>query len=76
MKTIEIQDESMGTEEKFQLYINGAPRACVVKKHGDVQLIWQVHGPQYWPDAQVLLQGILELSVIASKLSGDKKNGH
>lgn len=76
MKTIEIHDESTGTEQRFQLYINGGPRALVLKKGGDTQLVWQVQGPQYWPDAKILLQGLLELSVVADKLSGEKKNGN
>jgi hypothetical protein len=75
MNSIEIHDESVGTEQRFQLYVDGGPRALLVKKHGDVQLIWQVQGPQYWPDAKALLQGLLELSVIADKLSGEKNGG-
>lgn len=74
--TIEIIDESTHEEIRFQLYIDGGRRALVSKKSGTVQLHWQVYGPQYWPEAQVLMQGLLELSVIADQLSGDKKNGN
>ena len=73
MTSIKIHDESVGTEQRFQLYIDESPCALVLKKGGDTQLVWQVQGPQYWPDAKVLLQGLLELSVIADKLSGEKK---
>ena len=72
MNSIEIHDESVGAEQRFQLYINGSPCALVLKKDGDTQLVWQVQGPQYWPNAKALLQGLLELSVIADKLSGEK----
>lgn len=70
--TIEIVDESTHEEVRFQLYIDGGRRALVTKKAGMVELHWQVYGPQYWPEAQVLMQGLLELSVIADKLSGEK----
>lgn len=72
MDTIEIRDESTHDEQRFQLYIDGGPRALVTKKHGTVQFHWQVYGPQYWSDAKVLMQGLLELSVTADKLSGEK----
>lgn len=70
--TIEIRDESTHEEQRFQLYIDGGPRALLSKNHDIVQFHWQVYGPQYWPEAQVLMQGLLELSVIADKLSGEK----
>jgi hypothetical protein len=73
MDTIEIRDESTHDEQRFQLYIDGGPRALVTKKGGAVQFHWQVYGPQYWPEAQVLMQGLLELSVFANKLAGEKK---
>lgn len=69
---IDIQDESTHNEERFQLYINGAAKALVTKKNGMVQMHWQVHGPQHWPNAKVLMQGLLELSIIADQLSGEK----
>jgi hypothetical protein len=70
--TIEIVDESTHDEILFRLYIDGASRALVSKKNGAVEFHWQVYGPQYWPEAKVLMQGLLELSVIADKLSGEK----
>ena len=70
--TIEIRDESTHEEQRFQLFIDGGPRALLTKKCGTVQLIWQVYGPQYWPEAKVLIQGLLELSVLADQLSGEK----
>ncbi len=70
--SIEIRDESTDEEQRFQLYINGGPRAMLSKKHGTVQFHWQVYGPQYWPGAKVLMQGLLELSVLADQLYGEK----
>ena len=70
--SIEIRDESTHEEQRFQLYIDGGPRALLIKKHGIVQFHWQVYGPQYWPEAKVLMQGLLELSVLADQLSGEK----
>lgn len=70
--TIEIRDESTRDEKRFQLYIDGGPRAAVTKKGGTVQLTWQVYGPQHWPAAKVLMQGLLDLSIIADQLSGEK----
>ena len=72
MDTIEIRDESTHEEQRFQLYIDGGPRALLSKKHGAVQFHWQVYGPQYWPEAKVLMQGLLELSVLADQLSGEE----
>jgi hypothetical protein len=73
MDAIEIRDDSTYDEQRFQLLIDGGPRALLTKKNGVVQLQWQVYGPQYWPEAQVLMQGLLELSVLADKLAGEKK---
>lgn len=70
--TIEIRDESTYDEKKFVLHIDGAPRATLTKNDTIVQLNWQVYGPQYWPEAKVLMQGLLELSVLADKLDGEK----
>lgn len=73
-KGIEIRNESTDAEDRFQLYIDGGPRAAVSKKANLVQLHWEVYGPQEWPRAKLLLQGLLELSVIADQLSGDTRD--
>lgn len=70
-KVVQIKNESTDSEERYELYINGGSRATLTKKGGIVSLNWQVYGPQYWPDAKWLMQGLLELSVIADQLSGD-----
>lgn len=74
-KLIQIKNESTDGEERYELYINGGSRATLTKKGNRVQLNWQVYGPQDWPDAKWLMQGLLELSVIADQLSGDTR-GH
>lgn len=73
MATVEIVDEGMYDQVRYQLYIDGSRCAALTKTpKGPVQFVWQVHGPQYWPAAKELLQGLLELSVIADQLTGDK----
>ena len=72
-KVISIKNESTDDEQIYELYINGGSRATLTKKHGLVQLHWQVYGPQDWPEARYLMQGLLELSVIADQLSGDDR---
>jgi hypothetical protein len=71
LSQLQIKNESTDAEERYELYTNGGSRATLIKKGGVVSLNWQVYGPQYWPDAKVLMQGLLELSVIADQLSGD-----
>ena len=70
VETIKIVDESTDEEVKFQLYIDEARRAFVLKKNGYVTLHWEVYGPQQWPEAKNLMQGLLQLSVLADQLSG------
>ena len=70
--SIEIRDESTHDEQRFQLLIDGGPRALLKKRNGTVEIVWQVYGPQYWPEAKVLMQGLLELSVLADQLSREK----
>ena len=45
MGTIEIRDESTHDEQRFQLYIDGGPRALLKKRNGAVEIVWQVYGP-------------------------------
>lgn len=70
--SIAICDESTIDERRFRLFVDGAPRALLKKRNDTVQLTWQVYGPQRWPEAKVLIQGLLELSVLADQLSGEK----
>lgn len=69
--SIEIRDESTHEERRFHLLIGGYPRALLKKRNRTVELVWEVYGPQYWPKARVLMQGLLELSVLADQLSGE-----
>jgi len=76
--TIKIVDESIHNEIRWQLYIDDSKYACVSKstnsKNGMVQFHWQIYGPQYWLKAKVLMQGLLELSIIADQLSESKND--
>lgn len=73
LESIQIVDESTYDVVRYQLYIDGGRRAVVTKKGDTVELVWQVYGPQYWPQAEVLMNGLLQLSVIADQLSNGKK---
>lgn len=70
-ETIEIRDESEDNERRFRLYIDGAPRAFVKRKqNGLVTMHLEVYGGLQWQEAKVMMQGLLQLSVIADQLSG------
>lgn len=73
---ISITDESEpfdGGDKVFKLRIDGNPMATVIKSGSkSVRFNWHVYGPQCWPEAQLLICGLLELSVIADKLNGGK----
>ena len=73
LSRISIEDESTEKEVRFQLYINDNHRGLVTKRGGTVQFHFAVFGPQYWPEAKALMQGLLELSIIADRLSGEEK---
>jgi hypothetical protein len=68
-----IRNESTDHGDLYQLYVDGSPQACVTKKAKSdlVELRWEIAGPQYWPKAKRVLQGLLDLSIIADQLSGD-----
>ncbi len=75
-QVIEIRDESGDDEVRHQLYMNGQRRGLVTKtrKNGEVKLHWQVYGPIHWSEAKIMMQGLLDLTVIADQLSGERKN--
>lgn len=67
----EIVDQSTHEEKIFVLYVGDGPRATLRKRPGfPVELHWEVYGPQYWPKARPLIQGLLELTLIADELDG------
>lgn len=68
--TITIIDEGADGVTHLQLYIDGCRRAFVSDKNGTIRFQWEVYGPQTWPEAKVLMQGLLELSVMADHLYG------
>lgn len=74
MAEICIEDLSRDGVAIFQLLVDGEPKARVTKKGGLVEINWQVYGPQYWPEkGKALMQGLLDLSVIADQLSGEQE---
>jgi len=67
--TIEIIDESYAGLEIHQLYIDGGRAVAAIRRPGQpVELSWQVYGPQFWPDAQKIIQGLVQLSFIADQM--------
>lgn len=74
VETIKIVDESTSRRDiRFQLYIDGCRRGLLTKRDGRVRFHWEVYGPQQWPEAKVLLQGLLDLSVLADQLTAEEK---
>lgn len=67
---ISIHDESDDKVERHQLRLNGERRASVTrsKLNGQVRFHWAVYGPVPWPEAKELLEGLLELSIVADQL--------
>lgn len=75
MADIEIYDESTWDADKYVLSVDGNRKACVTRnKAGVVQVHWEVYGPQYFEEAQKVLQGLMELFVWAGQLNVEKKN--
>lgn len=72
---IKIVDESTDGDIHIQLYVDGCRRAFISNRGGSINLHWEVYGPQSWPEAKVLIQGLMDLSIIADSLSQDHRNG-
>lgn len=71
---VEIVDNSAKGVVRHTLYVNGDPKAHVVVTNGEVRLHWAVYGPQSWePEGRALLQGLVELSVIADQLAAKQR---
>ena len=71
---IEILDESTDAEKRFQLTVRGSPVALLTRsKYGHINITWQVYGPQVWPDAQIIIRGLLHLTAIADQLTGEHR---
>lgn len=69
---MEVRDESTEEEIRYQLYVKGGRRAAVTCRRGSGKPIfhWQIYGPERWFKAQALIEGLLELSVLAAQLEG------
>jgi hypothetical protein len=76
---IEIVEES-GPHDAVRvltLRLDGIRKAQLISRPGSPpELVWLVYGPQYWPEAQRLLTGLLHLGVQADILaSTPRKQG-
>lgn len=67
--TIEVVEQSSDGATRLALKINGKELVLLTKRGQEVRLHWQVYGPMQWQEAHVLLQGLLELSIHADRLS-------
>lgn len=63
------------TEEEYdgfcimRLTVDGQEVAKAVSKAGrPVEFTWEIYGPQYWPKAQQIIQGLVQLSVVADAM--------
>lgn len=73
MQDFEIVDASDEKVTRYELVVNDTRYAALVAdKQGHVTINWMIYGPQTWPDAQAMVRGVLQLSVIADQLSGGK----
>lgn len=66
--SVQIVDESMDDIKSFRLFVNQSPVAVVRKQHGKVRFNFMVHGPLQWAEAQLVLDGFLQMAIIADKL--------
>jgi len=67
-----VKDVSVEYEDRFQLYVDDQPRVLLTRhrsRGGRPQFHWQVYGPQLWPEAKALISGLLQLTILADRLS-------
>jgi len=72
--TIDIRDESVDNEKRFQLYIDGCRRGLVTSDNKGARFHWQTAGPFQYEESRVWIQGLLELSMIALELDNEVKH--
>lgn len=67
---IEIVNASTDDQEQYELNVGSALRVVTLQvTHGIVKFNWGVYGPIQWPEAKAMLEGMLELSVLADQIS-------
>ena len=77
-ETIEIREREVYDGRKplkiFELYIDNCKQAAVEQqRNGSVKFRFNPKGAFDWQEAQVWIQGLLDLSMIAEELNNDKK---
>lgn len=70
----EIKDESTAYKTRYVLYRSGVPSISVEKADGVVVFKWMIYGPQYASESKELIQGILDMTVIADQLENKRGN--
>ena len=72
---LDIIDVSTDTETAYQLRIDGQRRVLLTRrKSGEIKMNWQVCGPIGIDESKQLIQGLLELYIIADQLTGESQN--
>lgn len=61
--------------DEHTLFVQDFPAARVQVTPAGVVLNWAVYGPQQWPEAKLVLEGLLELSLLADQLSLRPRHG-
>lgn len=68
-----IKDVSTEEHARFELHVNGFRAATAQREYGIVKLNWEIHGPMQWPEAKLVLVGLLHLSITADHLYHQKE---
>jgi hypothetical protein len=61
--------------DEHTLFVQDVPIARVQTSHAGVMLNWSIYGPQPWPEAKLVLEGLLELSLFADQLTLRPRHG-
>lgn len=76
LEHLNIHDESIDEERRFQFRIGECPRGLVTQgSDGRVRLHWQTAGPSSLAEARIWVQGLLELLMIAEQLEAEARHG-
>jgi hypothetical protein len=67
--SIRIEETTTTECEQYTLFVNDVMMAHAQVHHDGVKLNWAVYGPQQWPEAKLLLEGLLELGLLADQLT-------
>lgn len=61
------------TDEGLLLEVEGSPMALLRERHGTVDLVWQIRGPQQLDVFRATIEGLLQLLVHYDAKANTKK---